>query len=223
MSFTRIIGLLASTVLLASSVVNADIDDPDITLWNWSLLTGGKRTLTKYFDPYCEHCQDFQNRIWSRVEEKYKGDPDIKILEVNCNSRYGLQMCIERSCDNNPELQWGDRTRQHKYNLDGEFETIVKFIEENLRKPLCSMETPEVCPEEERESMYAIEKLTQEYFEELAKFGTDNPEKFAHQTMMKHGSKNPFKNDYDDHYFEVDEEDAEDIYELSWEGMPPPY
>ena len=217
------IGLLATTFWIASSVVNASYEDPDVTLRNWATLTKGKRVMTKYFDPFCKHCIDFQNRIWSRVEEKYKDDPDIKILEVNCQSRFGLQMCIERSVDDNPELHWGDTTVEHKYTLDGEYDTIVNFIEENLREPLCSMASPEGCPEEDREDMHAIEKLTVEYFEELQKFGIANPEKYATQAILKFGIKNPFKNDYDDVWFEVDEEDEGSIYEMTWEGMPDPY
>jgi len=179
--------------------------------------------MTKYFDPFCEHCQDFQAKVWSKIEEKYKDDPDIKIMEVNCQSRYGLQMCIERSVDNTPELHWGDTVIETKYTLDGNFDTVVNFIEENLRQPLCSLASPEGCPEEDREHMYSIEKLTQEYYQELAKFTIAEPEKYANQAIKKFGSKNPFKNDYDDTYFEEDEEDEENIYEMTWEGMPPPY
>jgi len=212
------ISLLATMLLMTFSVVKAEYDDPNVTLRNWPQLTKGKRVLTKYFDPFCEICQDFQNRIWSKIEEKYKDDPEIVILEVNCQSHFGLQMCIERNVDDTPELHWGDSTVEHKYEGTGDLDVVIDFIENNLRKPSCSIAFPEACPEEDREDMVAIEKLTVEYLKEINKFDIDKPEKYGHQSAMKFGIKNPFVNDYDDLIDE--DEDFIEEYSLTWEGMP---
>merc|ERR1711935_747339 len=101
-----------------------------------------------------------------------------------------------------------------KYLGSGNYDAIVDFIEGTVRKGECTLAFPENCPEEERAAMKEIEKLTVEYIAKLKDFGIDKPEEYSTQTMMKFGIKNPFKVDYDDVYFEQDEEDEADIYEM---------
>jgi hypothetical protein len=214
--------LLATTTLLLASapVVNADVEDPDVVLKNWHTVAAGKKTLVKYFDPFDRVSQHFQEHVWGKLEEKYKDDPDIKLLEVNCQSRYGLQMCIERSCDNTPELHWGDVGQEVKYTGDGNYDALVEFIEGTVRPGKCSLAFPGACPEEDRGAMAEIEKLTVEYIAKLAEFGIDQPEDYAHQAFLKFGIKNPFKNDYDNVEYDEDIEDEEDVYFMEWDGMP---
>jgi len=217
--FLRNIVLLATTILMVlPSIANAGIDDPDITLASWAKVTYGKRVMVKYFDPYSENCKAFQKDIWSKLEDKYRDDETIDIVEVNCQSRYGLQMCIERGIGQTPSVQWGDTTIQNEYLGKGDYDALVDFVEAKLRKPLCSAMFPEGCDEKDRDDVVAIDKLTVEYFEKLAAFKIKKPDEIANQVFLKLGKKNFFKNDYDD--MEDDGDDDDNTFNLEWDGMP---
>ena len=203
--FCNIAVLAAALLVVLSSTVYAAIEDPELHLHNWPEAAGGekKRILIKYFEPYCPYSIAFQEKVWSKLEKKYKDDPDIKLVEVNCGSKWGLQACIEHDTEHTPELHYGDVSHTEKYDGSGNYEDLVEFIETKLRKPMCTLVTPEGCPEEERKGMAEIEKLTLEYFEKLNAFSKankgeiENPQRFAAQAILKFGGKNPFKNDYD--------------------------
>ena len=128
----------------------------------------------------------------------------------------GLQICIDHDTEHTPELHYGDAVIRKKYIGSGIFDALVEFIEANLRKPWCSIASPEACPEEECEGVLAIEELTREYFEKLSSFGTENPEKIASQSFKKFGIKNTFQNDYDDYNLEEEYE----FPELMFDGRP---
>merc|ERR1711935_940378 len=200
------------------SIAQAGYDDPDVALSTWHKVTKGKRAFTKYFDPHSIACKNFQEHVWSKIEDKYRDDPDIAILEVNCSARWGLQMCVEVGIANTPELHWGDTVIDHHYEGKGDFDVLVEFIEANLRKPICSMASPDACPEEEREDMREIERLTGEYLNKLDTFKIADAEKIASQSIMQFGIKNPFKADFDD--MDLEQKDDDEWTYLEWAERP---
>jgi hypothetical protein len=220
MAYLRNIVLLAAATLLAalpSTVTAGRIDDPELTVYNFHEIVGNKRFLCKMFG-VGEVSEDFQERIWSKIEEKYENDPEIAIIEVNCQAIYGMQFCIDRSVSDTPELHYGDVTKDIRYDGLGDYDVLVEFIEKELR-PLksCGIVHPELCSEDDKADLAEIEKLTVKFFEDLEKFEINKPEHFANQAMMKFGVKNVFRNDYDDVDGDEDEDDEE---ELDWTGKP---
>jgi len=223
MAYLRNIVLLAVATLLAalpSTVTAGRMEDPELTVYNFHEVVGTKRFLCKMFS-LGEVNEDFQERIWSKLEKKYENDPEIAIIEANCQAVYGMQFCIDRGVSDTPELHYGDVTKDTTYDGLGDYDVLVDFIEKELRpSKSCGIIHPELCSEDVQAELAEIDKLTTKFFEELDKFEINKPEHYANQAMMKFGVKNVFKNDFDQIEGEEDDDDDEEESELEWTGKP---
>ena len=61
-----------------------------------------------------------------------------------------------------------------------------------IPEQICSILEPENCPEEDRENIIAIDKLTTEYLNKITSLKHEDPVKMAQQTILKVGFQNPF-------------------------------
>jgi len=186
----RQIALAAIVIfMVSSSVVNAAKKEV-ITRENWPELTLGKKVIVYFFFPWCQHCKNFKP-TWNLMKKKYTGD--ITFLEINCDDKISDRICQDLGVSGVPEIHYGDTVHMQEYKGKHDEEDLENLIQTVLKDfSTCSIINLQACPEEDREAVAAIEKLSTEYFKKLSSFKVKDPIKWAQQTLRLHDIPNPF-------------------------------
>jgi Thioredoxin len=76
---------------------------------------------------------------FDQLAEEFKDSPSILIADVDCTSDGGKPLCQEFGVRGYPTLKYGDPSDFQPYQSGRDFESLKKFVTENL-KPACGPE-----------------------------------------------------------------------------------
>jgi protein disulfide-isomerase-like protein len=128
-----LLGLLAGTNAL------------DLTPDNWDEAIAGKTVFLKFFAPWCGHCKKLKPD-WDKLMEAFADSPSALIADVDCTTE-GKALCDANGVKGYPTLKWGDPTALEDYKGGRDYNSLLKFSEENL-KPMCSPANIELCEDD---------------------------------------------------------------------------
>jgi len=86
---------------------------------------------------------------WDQLGEEYANSASVLIGDADCTAD-AKSLCQEKGVSGYPTIKYFDSEGEHKYAGGRDFDTLKKFVEENLEAK-CSIETPEDgCTEREQ-------------------------------------------------------------------------
>lgn len=102
---------------------------------------------------------------WDKLMEEMKDSESGLVADVDCTSDGGKPLCDANGVRGYPTLKWGDPAGLDDYQGGRDYDTLLKFAQENL-KPICSPSNLDLCDDDQKKE---IEKYMALSDEELTK------------------------------------------------------
>jgi hypothetical protein len=100
---------------------------------------------------------------WDKLMDAFADSPSALIGDVDCTAE-GKSLCDANGVRGYPSLKWGDPNNLEDYKGRRDYNSLLKFAEENL-KPVCSPNNIELCDDETKAK---IEKFSSMSDDDLA-------------------------------------------------------
>lgn len=97
---------------------------------------------------------------WDKLMRSYNKSKRGKtglIADVDCTGE-GKPLCEEHGVKGFPALKWGDPSALEDYQGGRDYDTLKKFVLENI-KPMCSIANLDLCTEEKKNEIEAFQAL----------------------------------------------------------------
>jgi thiol-disulfide isomerase/thioredoxin len=102
---------------------------------------------------------------FDQLAEEFKDSPSILIADVDCTSDGGKPLCQEFGVRGYPTLKYGDPSDFQPYQSGRDFESLKKFVTENL-KPACGPLNVGACTPEQLSTLKELQALPSDKLEE---------------------------------------------------------
>jgi len=116
---------------------------------------------------------------WDKLMEKFDGHKTIGVFDVDCTAE-GKPLCDSNGVKGFPTIKHGDPANLDDYNGGRDYAALEKFAEG--LKPLCSPSNMDLCDDEGRAAIEAVQKMSDEELkaaiEEADKKAADAEETF---------------------------------------------
>jgi hypothetical protein len=83
---------------------------------------------------------------WDKLMDAFADSPSALIGDVDCTAD-GKPLCDANGVKGYPTLKWGDPSAMEDYKGGRDYDSMLKFAEENL-KPMCSPANIELCEDD---------------------------------------------------------------------------
>jgi len=83
---------------------------------------------------------------WDKLMKEYAGHDSAGVFDVDCTAE-GKPLCDANGVRGFPTLKWGDVNALEAYEGGRDYDSLLKFAQENL-KPTCSPANIELCDAE---------------------------------------------------------------------------
>jgi hypothetical protein len=80
---------------------------------------------------------------WDKLMDAYAGSTTQLIADVDCTTE-GKALCDANGVRGYPSIKWGDPSALEDYKGGRDYDSLVKFADENL-KPVCSPANIDLC------------------------------------------------------------------------------
>mmetsp|Transcript_23011 Transcript_23011/g.33965 ORF Transcript_23011/g.33965 Transcript_23011/m.33965 type:complete len:214 (+) Transcript_23011:78-719(+) len=144
-----------TTAILSLLAVSATAIE--LTPDNWDSETAGKVVFVKMFAPWCGHCKKMKPD-WDKLMEDNKDSTTQLIADVDCTTD-GKPLCDSNGVRGFPTLKYGDPSDLQDYNGGRDYDSLAKFIKEEL-KPVCSPANIDLCDDEKKAEIEKLEKMS---------------------------------------------------------------
>lgn len=85
---------------------------------------------------------------WDKLMDAFADSPSALIGDVDCTAD-GKPLCDANGVKGYPTIKWGDPTALEDYKGGRDYNSMLKFAEENL-KPMCSPANIELCDDDKK-------------------------------------------------------------------------
>jgi len=143
----------AILALLAAPIASVELT-PD----NWDAETSGKVVLLKMFAPWCGHCKKMKPD-WDKLMKENEGSATQLVADVDCTAS-GKSICDANGVKGFPTLKFGDPSDLQDYKGGRDFDSLAKFIKEEL-KPQCSPMNIDLCGDEKKAEIEKISAMSE--------------------------------------------------------------
>jgi len=96
---------------------------------------------------------------WDKLMAKYEGHATALVGDVDCTAA-GKPLCEEIGVEGFPTIKWGDPAALEAYEGGRDFDSLVKFAEENL-KPMCSPKNIDLCDDEKKAQIKKLQAMSE--------------------------------------------------------------
>lgn len=127
----------------------------------WDEATAGKVAFIKFFAPWCGHCKKMAPD-WEKLMKEYDGHASIAVHEVDCTTA-GKPLCDNNGVKGFPTLKHGDPNNFEDYQGGRDYAAFSEFAKG--LKPLCSPSNMDLCDEEGKAAIAAVQSLSDEEIE----------------------------------------------------------
>jgi hypothetical protein len=90
--------------------------------------------------------------------ETFADSSDYLIADVDCTADDGKPLCATHGVRGYPTLKWGDPLSLDTYKGGRDYDTLKKFVDENL-KPICSAFNLDVCDEDSKKEIQKFQGM----------------------------------------------------------------
>jgi len=111
---------------------------------------------------------------WEQVASEWKDHAIGLVGEVDCTAPEAESLCEVFQVEAFPTILYGDPSAPEEYQGGRDYESLSAFAKDNIGKPVCSIDKPDVCSGEDKK---IITDLKAKSKDELMKVGTDVDEK----------------------------------------------
>eukprot|EP00586_Coscinodiscus_wailesii_P004714 CAMPEP_0172480004 /NCGR_PEP_ID=MMETSP1066-20121228/4861_1 /TAXON_ID=671091 /ORGANISM="Coscinodiscus wailesii, Strain CCMP2513" /LENGTH=218 /DNA_ID=CAMNT_0013240907 /DNA_START=96 /DNA_END=752 /DNA_ORIENTATION=- len=125
----------------------------ELTPDNYDAETAGKSVFLKFFAPWCGHCKKLKPD-WDKLMDEFSGSATQLIGDVDCTAG-GKSLCEANGVKGYPTLKYGDPSALQDYQGGRDFDSLKKFVEENL-KPMCSPSNIDLCDDVKKAEIEAF-------------------------------------------------------------------
>lgn len=192
-------------LILSASAANAI----DLTADNFEAATAGKTVFLKFFAPWCGHCKKLKPD-WDKLMDAFADSPIALVGDVDCTAE-GKPLCDANGVKGYPTLKFGDPSNLEDYKGGRDYDSLLKFSEENL-KPVCSPSNIDLCDDEKKAE---IKKFSDMSDADLNKLITDKE-----QEMIE--AETTFKDEVQklqDNYTKLSTDKEEALEEIKKAGL----
>eukprot|EP00343_Euplotes_focardii_P008077 CAMPEP_0205821784 /NCGR_PEP_ID=MMETSP0206-20130828/9639_1 /ASSEMBLY_ACC=CAM_ASM_000279 /TAXON_ID=36767 /ORGANISM="Euplotes focardii, Strain TN1" /LENGTH=218 /DNA_ID=CAMNT_0053117527 /DNA_START=26 /DNA_END=682 /DNA_ORIENTATION=- len=154
-----------ATLALFLGVAAATNLTPD----NWDSEVAGKSVFVKFQAPWCGHCKKLKPD-WDKLMAEFEGHATILVGDVDCIGD-GKPLCDSNGVKGFPTLKYGDPANLEDYKGGRDFATL-KAHTDGL-KPSCSPANLDLCDEEGRAKIEAVQAMSVAELEAAIKEGED--------------------------------------------------
>jgi len=116
------------------------------------------------FAPWCGHCKSMKPD-WDKLMEQYADSATQLIADVDCTAE-GKPLCDANGVKGFPTLKYGDPSDLQDYNGGRDFDSLKKFIDEEL-KPGCSPANLDLCDDDKKAEITKIQAMSNSELDEL--------------------------------------------------------
>jgi len=95
---------------------------------------------------------------WDKLMEDNKDSTTQLIADVDCTTD-GKPLCDSNGVRGFPTLKYGDPSDLQDYNGGRDYDSLAKFIKEEL-KPVCSPANIDLCDDEKKAEIEKLEKMS---------------------------------------------------------------
>jgi len=85
---------------------------------------------------------------WDKLMKEYAGHDSAAVVDVDCTAE-GKPLCDANGVRGFPTIKWGSPDALEAYEGGRDFDSLLKFAQENL-KPTCSPANIELCSDERK-------------------------------------------------------------------------
>jgi len=85
---------------------------------------------------------------WDKLMDAFAGSATQLIADVDCTTE-GKPLCEQAGVKGYPSIKWGDPSDLQDYSGGRDYNSLEKFVKENL-KPLCSPKNTDLCDDEKK-------------------------------------------------------------------------
>lgn len=126
---------------------------------NYDTETAGKTIFLKMFAPWCGHCKKMKPD-WDKLMEEFDGSETAQLVaDVDCTAA-GKPLCDANGVKGFPTLKFGDPSDLQDYKGGRDYDSLVKFIKEEL-KPSCSPANIDLCDDEKKGEIQKIQAMSE--------------------------------------------------------------
>lgn len=94
---------------------------------------------------------------WDKLMDAYAGSATQLIADVDCTTE-GKPLCDANGVRGYPTIKYGDPSALEDYKGGRDYNSLVKFAEENL-KPICSPSNIELCDDEKKAEITKLQAM----------------------------------------------------------------
>lgn len=95
---------------------------------------------------------------WDKLMGEFEGSDTALVADVDCTAD-GKSLCETVGVKGYPTLKWGDPSNLEDYQGGRDFNTLLKFAQENL-KPICSPSNIDLCDDEKKAEIAKIQAMS---------------------------------------------------------------
>jgi len=109
---------------------------------------------------------------WDKLMKEYAGHDSAGVFDIDCTAE-GKPLCDANGVRGFPTIKWGNPGALEKYEGGRDFDSLLKFANENL-KPTCSPANIELCGDEKKAEIEKFSAMSAADLEAAIKEGDDS-------------------------------------------------
>jgi len=155
------------TLLAVAAALVASSNAVELNADNFAEMTAGKTVFLKFYAPWCGHCKAMAED-WETLETVFAKHEVALVGSVDCTDEANDQLCADFNIEGFPTLAWGEPSATEDYYGGRDYESLKKFADEHITKPVCSIFNADACSDEEKASIASVEAKTDDELRAVA-------------------------------------------------------